>query len=205
MASNSTTGLLKPSFIGCLPQLFVQPHMNHISSSNKNLEITQASVSSTSRINCSPSQASIQLTITTLIILKDSNLICSTILSHQILFFPRLAQMVLLLDLFFPRDIFGDKTKSSVPKSTQSAQGKNIQEVGYQEGSKDRITHTESSGFHFIEIHQGTVWAMLTLIIFFGLLLCCLTFLRFQFLRRQQLRNLRERFLRGYQNPDWNM
>ena len=91
------------------------------------------------------------------------------------------------------------------PGPQQSAHGKNIQEVSYQEGSKDRITHTESSRFHFIEIHQGTVGAMLTLLVVFGLLLCCLRFMRFQFLRRQQLWNLRERFLRGYQNPDGDL
>ena len=112
--------------------------------------------------------------------------------------------MVSLLDLLFPRDLFGAKTQSAAPGSAQSAQGKNIQEVSYQEGSKDHISPTESSGFHFIEIHQGTVGALITLIILFGLLLCCLRFLQFQFLLRQQLRNLRERFLRGYQKPDGN-
>ena len=111
-------------------------------------------------------------------------------------------QMVSLLDILFPRDLFGAQTKSTVPGPQQSAHGKNIQEVSYQEGSEDRITHTECSGFHFIEIHQGTVGAMLMLLVVFGLLLCCLRFMRFQFLRRQQLRNLRERLLRGYQNPD---
>ena len=45
---------------------------------------------------------------------------------------------------------------------------------------------------------------MLTLLILFGVLLCCLRLLRFQFLRQQQLQNLRERFLWGYQNPDGN-
>ena len=103
--------------------------------------------------------------------------------------------MVSLLYLLFPGDLFGAQTKSTASGPQQSAYGKNM---SYQEGSKDRITHTESSGFHFIEIHQGTVGAMLTLLIVFGLLLCCMRFLRFQFLRRQQLRNLRERFLRGY-------
>ena len=97
------------------------------------------------------------------------------------------------------------KTQSTTPGSDQSAQGKNIQEVSYQEGSKDHISHMESSRFHFIKIHQGTGGAMLTLIILFGLLLCSLRFLRFQFLRPQQLRNLRELFFRGYQNPDGNL
>ena len=201
----STTGLLKPSFIAYLLQLFAQPHMNHLFSSNRNLETRQAFVCFISWITSNLSLASTQRTTTTSIILRDYNLIYSTTLSHQTLFFYLLAQMVSLLDLFFPRDLFGAQTKSSVPESTQSVQGKNVQEMSCQEGSKDRITHTESSGFHFIEIHQGTAGAMLTLIIVFGLLLCCLSFLWFQFLRRQQLRNLRERFLRGYKNTDRNM
>ena len=69
--------------------------------------------------------------------------------------------------------------------SISSGQKHSGQEVSYQEGSKDYISHTKSLGFHFIEIHQRTVGTMLTLIILFGLLLCCLRFLRFQFLRRQ--------------------
>ena len=50
---------------------------------------------------------------------------------------------------------------------------------------------------------------MLTFLILFGVLLCCLRFVRLQFLRRQQYRNLTETFLQGYQNSDrdqnsWN-
>ena len=149
--------------------------------------------------------ASTLLTSITSTILRGSSHVFNTTSSHRILFSHPPDQMVSLLDLLFPRDLFGAQTKSTAPGSQQSAHGKNIQEVSYQEGSKDHITHTESSGFHFIEIHHGTVGAMLTLIIVFGLLLWCLRFLRFQFLRRQQLRNLRERFLRGYQNPDGNV
>ena len=65
-------------------------------------------------------------------------------------------------------------SRQPAPGLSQSANGKNIQEVSYQEGSKDLITHTESSGFHFIEIHQGTVRAMLTFLIVLRVLLCCL-------------------------------
>ena len=145
------------------------------------------------------------LTSITSTILRGSSRIFNTALYHRTPFSHLPDQMVSLLDLLFPRDLFGAQTKSTAPGSQQSAHGKNIQEVSYQEGSKDHITHTESSGFQFIEIHQGTVGAMLTLLIVFGLLLCCLRFLRFQFLRWQQLWNLRERFLMGYQSPDRNM
>ena len=142
-----------------------------------------------------------QQSSTTSTIPKDLNHFYNTTLSLQRLYTTH-SPMVLLLDLLFPKDLFGVRTQSTAPGSPQSAQGKNIQEVSYQEGSKDHISHTESSGFHFIDIHQGTAGAMLTLIILFRLLLCCLRFLRFQFLRRQPLRNLRERFLRVYQNLD---
>lgn len=72
--------------------------------------------------------------------------------------------MVSLLDLLLPR-VLTSTDRQPALGSNQAAQGKNIQEVSYQEGSKDKITHTESSGFHFIEIHQGTVVAMLTMIL----------------------------------------
>ena len=73
--------------------------------------------------------------------------------------------------------------RQPAPGLSQSANGKNIQEVSYQEGSEDLITHTESSGFHFIEIHQGTVGAMLIFLMILGLLLCCLKMARSHHLR----------------------
>ena len=147
---------------------------------------------------------STQRTSTISTIPKDLNHFYKTTSSLQRLCSPR-SPMVSLLDLLFPRDLFGAKTQLTAPGSAQSVQGKNNQEASYQEGSKDHISHRESSGFHFIEIHQGTVGEMLSLIILFGLSFCCLRFLIFQFLRQQQLRNLRERFLRGHQNPDGNL
>ena len=88
--------------------------------------------------------------------------------------------------------------------------GKNIQEVSYQEGSKDLITHTESSGFHFIEIHQGTVGAMLIFLMILGVLLCCLRLATNHHLRRRRFRDVMrkkveervQRFSEGY-TQDW--
>ena len=193
------------NIIAYLNQLFAQLCTNHLSYNNNIFEISQASVFFIYLTASSLNPASTLPTFTILIILKGSSHVYNITSYHRTLSSHPLAQMVSLLDLLFPRDPFGAQTKSSVPESQQSAHGKNIQEVSYQEGSKDHITHTESSGFYFIENHHGTVRAMFTLIIIFGLLLCFLRFLRFQFLRRQQLRNLRERFLRRYQNPDGNV
>ena len=103
--------------------------------------------------------------------------------------------MVSLLDLLFPRDI----TSSDQPapaRESQQATGKNIQEVSYQEGSQDKITHTESSGFHFIEIHQGTVGTMLILFMILGIVLCCLKAAIDHFLRRQHFQRTLERKIR---------
>ena len=76
------------------------------------------------------------------------------------------------------------------PGLSQAATANNIQEVWYQEGSKDLITHTESSGFHFIEIHQGTVRAMLTFLIILGALLCCQQMARNHHLQRRGFRDV---------------
>ena len=75
--------------------------------------------------------------------------------------------------------------RQPAPGLSQSATGKNIQEVSYQEGSKDLITHTKSSGFHSIEIHKGTVGAMLIFLMILGVLLCCLRMARSHHLTRR--------------------
>ena len=100
-----------------------------------------------------------------------------------------LNQMVSLLDLLLPR-VLTSTDRQPALGSNQAAQGKNIQEVSYQEGSKDKITHTESSGFHFIEIHQGTVVAMLTMILVLWLLLFCLRAARDHYLRLRRFRDM---------------
>ena len=97
--------------------------------------------------------------------------------------------MVSLLSWLFPTSPSEDY-KQPAQGSSKSATGKNIQKVSYQEGSKDLITHTVSSGFHFIEIHQGTVGAMLTFLIIIGVLLCCLCMARNHHLRRQPIRDI---------------
>ena len=92
--------------------------------------------------------------------------------------------MVSMLNLLFPRDLFGNSDQQSAMGSAQSAEGKNIQEVSYQEGSKDHINHTERSGFQFIETHQGRVdivGVMLTYLLAFGVLLCCIRLARNHF------------------------
>ena len=186
----------------CLPQSVVR------SASHQPLLVQQqqlrdtASASSIYLIAFNLNPASTPRTSITSTIPRGLSRVFNPILCHRIPFSLLLDQMVSFLDLLFPRDLFGAQTKSTAPGPQQSAHGKNILEVSYQERSKDQITHTESSRFHFIEIHQGTVGELLTLLIVFGLLLCCMRFLRLQFLRRQQLLNLRELFLRGYQNPD---
>ena len=63
----------------------------------------------------------------------------------------------------------------------------------YQEKSKDLITHTESSEFHFIEIQQGTVGAMLTFLIIIWVLLCCLRMARNHHIRRRSFRDVMEK------------
>ena len=79
--------------------------------------------------------------------------------------------------------------------------------VSYQEGSKDKITHRESTGFHFIDIHQGTVGTMLIFLMVLGVLLCCLKAARGHFLRRQHFqrtleRKIRERMQREQDNVE---
>ena len=59
-------------------------------------------------------------------------------------------EMVSVLDLLFPRHVTSNDQPAPASKS-QQATGKDVQEVSYQEGSQDKITHTESTGFHFIE------------------------------------------------------
>ena len=153
--------IIKPfklSFTNYQNQLLVQPLLNHLSSRIKIFVTMQAFVSSTCLTTSSLNQSSILQTS----IIHPTPWVwshtCSITSCHRTPSFPLLRHpMVSLLDLLFPRDLFGAQTKSTVPGPQQSAHGKNIQEVSYQEGSKDRITHTESSGFHFIEIHQGTV------------------------------------------------
>ena len=98
---------------------------------------------------------------------------------------PTWRRMVSLLSWLFPTGPNKDY-RQPTPGSSQSANGKNIQEVSYQEGSKDLITHTESSGFHFIKIHQGTVGAMLIFLMILGVLLCCLQVARSHHLRHQR-------------------
>ena len=114
--------------------------------------------------------------------------------------------MVSLLDWLFPRDVTSPDQPAPASAS-QEATGKNIQEVRYQEGSKDKITHTESTGFHFIEIHQGTVGTMLILLMVLGIILCCLKAARGHYLRRQHFqrtleRKIRERMARDQSNVE---
>ena len=138
---STTTGPFKPNCIGFHLQLFVRLQSIHYKIRKKNLCITQASVSSTLLTSSSLRNVSIQLTSITLIILGDLHLTCNTTSSHRKLYF-NANPMVSLLDLLYPRDLFGAKTQSPAPRSAQAAQGKNIQEVSYQEGSKDNISHT---------------------------------------------------------------
>ena len=116
--------------------------------------------------------------------------------------------MVSILSLLFPTGPSVDY-RQPAPVLSQSATGKNIQEVSYQEGSKDLITHTESSGFHFIKIHQGTVGAMLIFPMIFMLLLCRLKMARSHHLSCRRFRNVMkkveervQRFAEGY-TQDW--
>lgn len=51
------------------------------------------------------------------------------------------------------------------------------------------MSHTESSGIHFIEIHQGTVGANLTIILVLGILLCFIRAARWHYLRRRHFRD----------------
>ena len=95
--------------------------------------------------------------------------------------------MVSLLDWLFPMDVT-NPSQQAPASSSQKARGTNIHEVSYQEGSKDKISHTKSSGFHFIEIHQGTVGTMLIFFMVLGVLLCCLKAARSHFIRRQHFR-----------------
>lgn len=74
--------------------------------------------------------------------------------------------MVSLLDLFFYRDLLLSQ-QAPPPGSSQSAQGKNIKEVSYQEGSTDMV---------------GT---MVIILLVLGALLFCLRAAIGHFLRRQ--------------------
>ena len=85
------------------------------------------------RTNSNRRTGSIQRTLTISTIPKDLSHFYNITSSLPRLCFTH-SPMVLLLDLLFPRDLFGVKTQSTAPGSAQSAQGKNIQEVSYQEG-----------------------------------------------------------------------
>lgn len=88
--------------------------------------------------------------------------------------------------LAFCRDVTSSN-QQVLASPSQEATGKNTQEVSYQVGSKDKISHTKSSGFHFIETHQGTVGTMLIFMVL-GFLLCCLKAARGHLMRRQHFR-----------------